>query len=129
MRRIRTVLLAGLVGLAGSFTLIGPAEAKVAHAYYGNRGHAWSNTAGSRIGVEDQRSDGIYIYADIHVTCVRHDYCGYGGYEVREYDDSGSGFRVYIAPYGYRVHYFRVCGETRNGYLETLHGCSSPALP
>ncbi|MFI5898534.1 hypothetical protein ACIA5D_51590 [Actinoplanes sp. NPDC051513] len=123
-------MLAVLVGLLGSITLVEPAHAAVVHAYYGNRGHAWSNTAATRIGVEDQRNDGIRIYADGLARCVDLDLCVspdlFLQYDV---NNNEPGYSVYVAPPGYRVSEFRVCGIWNGAPSGDYRGCSEWRFP
>jgi hypothetical protein len=126
LRKTYQVLLAVLVGLVGSVTLGGPAHAATADAYYGNRGHAWSNIAGTRVGVEDQRDDGIEIFAEISIF-------GPVGpnntLTLRTYDrnDSNPGRSVFVVPSGWVLWEFRVCGILNGHEYSDVRGCGGAA--
>ena len=108
MRRMRSLFAACLVGGVASVLFAVPAHARVVDAYYGNRGHAWTNTANTRVGVEDQRDDGIRIF--VHTEAV-YPPSGLILLEIT-YDENNHdpGYDVYVVPAGWKLVAFQVCG-------------------
>jgi hypothetical protein len=114
MRRPLITALAMLTGMIGSVVLAAPARANVVHAYYGNRGHGWTNTASTRVGVEDQRRDGIQIFVYGAQVCVDPNWCEVGHHEdyiAFDANNNDPGHSVYYAWTGYRVLDLMVCGQ------------------
>lgn len=119
MRRMRSLFVACLVGVVGSVLFAVPAHARVVDAYYGDRGHAWTNTANTRVGVEDQRDDGIRIFVETEASYPPANLLLF----VDTYDDNNHepGHSVYEVPAGWKLVAFRVCGIW-NGATE-VRGC------
>jgi hypothetical protein len=103
-RKFYLVLSALLLGLAAPLAVAQPAHATAGHDnFLGNRGHAWTNTDHTRLGVDDQRSDRVRIYVEAFTNTRAY---------LLDYDrnDSADGHTVYIAPPGMRWAQLRVCG-------------------
>jgi hypothetical protein len=83
-----------------------PASAHPADAYHGNRGHAWTNTAHTRVGVEDTRCDGFQVWAVARTNNL-------GDLQLPDLSDCGGGPTRYVLPTGTKVLALRVCAETR----------------
>jgi hypothetical protein len=132
LRKVCSVLLAALVGLIGTVLFGGPAHATVAHSYYGERGHVWSNSAGDRIGIEDLRRDGIRIYAFISLECAKEDVCGNDYRRIYRFDlnNSEPGRRLYLVPDAYRVVALAACGvPSGQDPAPSIYNCGALVTP
>jgi hypothetical protein len=94
-------ILTTTLGLFGA--LAAPAQATVHNANYGNRGSAWTNTAHTRVGVQDNRADGVAIYVDAYTALGTRLF-------AKDENDSDPGHSAYPSPDGSRFVAFRVCG-------------------
>jgi hypothetical protein len=124
LRRYRA--LAVVLGVVATLVSATPARAEVHDAYYGNRGHAWTNTSEDRVGVEDQRNDGIKIYVEGFLECVdaTHLACDSDQFFSRyDEDNSDPEHTVFVVHPWYNLSWFKVCGIW-NGAHET-RGCGS----
>lgn len=102
----KKLLTAGvlLAGLATPLVIASPAQAHPVDAYYGNRGHGWTNTAHTRVGVEDQRSDGIRIAAIIRTLPAGN------VYRLFDANNNDPGHSAAAVPAGERIDQIQVCG-------------------
>jgi hypothetical protein len=68
LRRPGAFAAKAVVGVMAGLTMFAvnaaPAGAHVVHAYHGSRGHAWTNTAHTRLGLEDTNCDGLRVRAE-----------------------------------------------------------------
>ena len=106
LRRLSAVLLAAMVGLAAPLAVAAPAHAHVVNAYHGNRGHAWTNSDHTRVGIDDQRCDNLHVWAEALLNTSWIIYV----YEPNGCRD-GHGASALLP--GERVAALRVCTEGR----------------
>jgi hypothetical protein len=118
MRMIRLIAPAVVAGLLASLAVTTPAEAHVVSAYYGNRGHAWTNSDHTRVGVEDQREDEIKIFVEGSAISSAMQTIGFKFYDE---NNNNPGHTAKALPFGYVMLKMRVCG-IRNGASEP-RGC------
>jgi hypothetical protein len=110
------VLLAGIVI---PLTIASPAHADPApaHAYYGNRGHGWTNTERTRVGVEDQLSDGIMIAVLVRTLPAGN------VYRLFDANNSDPGHSAAPIPAGELIDQIWVCGYyASSGALRSCGG-------
>jgi hypothetical protein len=118
VRRLGYGALAVVAGVLASMAVVTPAQAHVVEAWYGNRGHGWTNSAHTRVGVADLRDDGIVI--NIEALAVYPN----GALEIihlNDPDNSGPRHLAYQVGSGAVLAWIRVCG-TWNGQHE-YRGC------
>jgi hypothetical protein len=94
------VLSAALAMFATTAT---PALAHVVDVYHGSRAHGWTNSAHTRVGLEDTQADGLWARLD--VMAGGQWYVGY------LYDDTDSGHASGPAPAGRVLQKIRACAE------------------
>ncbi len=105
-RRFYVVLSALILGVIPAMAIASPAQAHVVDAYHGSRGHAWTNSAHNRVGIEDTNCDGLGVWGEallennVHFIVFDQDGC----------DGDGDG---YPTPGGVIVVALRVCADTR----------------
>jgi hypothetical protein len=117
--RLRYFVLTVMVGLLAPSGYATPAQAASIDAYYGNRGHAWTNLAQDRIGVEDQRDDGIRIFVVAFATD------GNDEKWLQKFDENNNspGYSVLLVPRGDHLQFIYVCGIWNGASVQ--RGCGS----